>query len=183
MAHNRVIGRDNSLPWHLPADLQHFKRLTVDKPIVMGRRTWESLPGVLPNRRHIVITRQSGYQADGAETASDLQQAIELAGSADEVMIVGGTTIYKLALPIADQLYMTLVDADIEGDATFPEFDLSLWREVSHDHFPPDENNRYGMELLHQFLNRRSMGISPPVSRVDALTPDDSPTPRLQTKQ
>ncbi|MEA3302707.1 MAG: dihydrofolate reductase, partial [Pseudomonadota bacterium] len=125
MARNRVIGRDNNLPWHLPADLQHFKRLTMGKPIVMGRKTWESLPGVLPNRRHIVVTRQSGYCADGAETAPGLQQAIELAGTVDEVMIVGGAALYKLALPIADQLYMTLVDADIEGDASFPEFDLS----------------------------------------------------------
>jgi len=154
MSRNRVIGRGNSLPWHLPADLQHFKRLTIGKPIVMGRRTWESLPGVLPNRRHIVITRQSSYQADGAETAPDLQQAIELAGCVDEMMIVGGAMLYKLALPIADQLYMTLVDADIEGDASFPEFDLSLWQEVSRDHFPPDENNRYGMQFV-QLIRKR----------------------------
>ena len=148
MARNRVIGRDNSLPWHLPADLQNFKRLTLGKPIVMGRRTWESLPGVLPDRRHIIVTRQLNYQAERAETASSLQQAIKLAGDVDEVMIVGGAALYKIALPIADQLYMTLVDADIEGDASFPEFDLSPWREVSRDHFPPDANNRYGMEFI-----------------------------------
>ncbi len=154
MAHNRVIGRNNSLPWHLPADLQHFKRVTMGKPIVMGRKTWESLPGLLPNRRHIVVTRQSDYQTQGAETAPDLQQAIELAGDVDEVMIVGGAMLYKLALPIADQLYITLVDADIEGDASFPEFDLSLWQEVSRDHFPPDEKNRYGMEFV-QLIRKR----------------------------
>jgi dihydrofolate reductase len=148
MTHNRVIGRDNSLPWRLPADLQHFKRLTIGKPIIMGRKTWESLPGVLPNRRHIVVTRQSDYQPEQADTASNLQQAIKLAGDVDEVMIVGGATLYKIALPIADRLYMTLVDADIEGDASFPEFDLSLWQEVSRDHFPPDANNRYGMQFI-----------------------------------
>ena len=154
MAHNRVIGRNNSLPWHLPADLQHFKRVTMGKSIIMGRKTWESLPGLLPNRRHIVVTRQSGYPAKGAETASGLQQAIELAGDVDEVMIVGGAMLYKLALPIADQLYITLVDADIEGDATFPGFDMSLWREVSRDHFPPDDKNRYGMEFA-QLIRKR----------------------------
>ncbi len=148
MARNRVIGRNNSLPWRLPADLQHFKRVTMGKPIVMGRKTWESLPGLLPNRRHIVVTRQSDYQAEGAETAPDLQQAIELAGNVDEVMIVGGAMLYKIALPIANQLYMTRVDADIEGDASFPEFDLSLWQEVSRDPYPADEKNRYGMEFV-----------------------------------
>jgi len=154
MARNRVIGRNNSLPWRLPADLQHFKRVTMGKPIIMGRKTWESLPGLLPNRRHIVVTRQSDYQAERAETASDLQQAIELAGDVDEVMIVGGATLYELALPVADHLYMTLVDADIEGDASFPEFDLSLWQEISRDHLPPDEKNRYGMEFV-QLIKKR----------------------------
>ncbi len=154
MARNRVIGRNNKLPWHLPGDLQHFKQLTMGKPIVMGRRTWESLPGLLPNRRHIVVTRQSNYQAERAETASDLQQAIELAGNVEEVMIVGGATLYKLALPFADQLYMTLVDADIEGDTSFPEFDLSLWQEISRDHFSPDEKNSYGMTFI-QLIRKR----------------------------
>jgi dihydrofolate reductase len=148
MARNRVIGRNNRLPWHLPADLQNFKQLTVGKPIVMGRRTWESLPGVLPDRRHIVVTRQLNYQAERAETAPGLQQAIELAGDVDEVMIVGGAALYKIALPIADQLYMTLVDADIEGDTCFPEFDMSPWEEVSHEHISADENNSYGMEFI-----------------------------------
>lgn len=148
MARNRVIGRENSLPWHLPADLQHFKQVTIGKPIVMGRKTWESLPGVLPGRRHIVVTRQSDYQAEGAETASNLQQAIRLAADVDEVMIVGGASLYALALPIADQLYMTLVDAEIDGDASFPEFDISQWRELCRSLYPPDANNSYGMEFI-----------------------------------
>lgn len=148
MARNRVIGRDNHLPWHLPADLQHFKQATLGKPIIMGRRTWESLPGVLPGRRHIVVTRQSGYQTTQAETAPDLLRAIELAGDVREVMIVGGASLYTLALPLANQLYMTLVDADIDGDTTFPEFDLSQWQELSRDNYPPDANNSYGMEFV-----------------------------------
>ncbi|MEN8214165.1 MAG: dihydrofolate reductase [Pseudomonadota bacterium] len=148
MARNRVIGRENKLPWHLPADLQHFKQLTTGKPIIMGRKTWESLPGLLPNRRHIVVTRQPDYQARGAETAASLDLAIKLAGDVDEVMIVGGATLYKLALPLADRLYMTLVDADINGDATFPEFNLSQWREVARDDQPSDKKNRYDMAFV-----------------------------------
>jgi dihydrofolate reductase len=154
MSRNRIIGRDNALPWRLPADLQHFKQVTLGKPIIMGRRTWESLPGRLPQRRHIVITRQRDYQAAGAETAPDLQSAIRLAGDVDEVMIVGGATLYALALPLADQLYLTLVDADVEGDTRFPDFDLSEWREISRRRHDPDMANSYGMEFLHLIRRR-----------------------------
>jgi dihydrofolate reductase len=152
MARNRVIGRDNKLPWHLPADLQHFKQLTLDKPIVMGRKTWESLPGLLPKRRHIVVTRQSDYDAEGAETAPDLESAIALAGEVEEVMIVGGATLYEQALPLADRLYMTLVEAHIEGDALFPEFDMDAWEVIDETTAPADEKNRYG--LTFQTLER-----------------------------
>jgi dihydrofolate reductase len=148
MARNRVIGRDNRLPWHLPADLQHFKRLTLGKPILMGRKTWESLPGVLPGRRHIVVTRQADYVAEGAETAPDLLSAIALAGDADEIMVVGGATLYAEALPIADRLYMTLVDADIEGDTCFPEFASDDWRVVGESEMPADAKNRYALKFL-----------------------------------
>jgi dihydrofolate reductase len=148
MARNRVIGRDNKLPWHLPADLQHFKRLTLGKPILMGRKTWESLPGVLPGRRHIVVTRQADYIAEGAETAPDLMSAIALAGNVDEIMVVGGATLYAEALPVADRLYMTLVDADIEGDAYFPEFASDDWRVVDESETPADAKNRYALKFL-----------------------------------
>ena len=153
MARNRVIGRDNRLPWHLPADLQHFKQLTLGKPIIMGRKTWESLPGLLPKRRHIVVTRQADYAAEGAETAPDLASAIALAGDVDEVMIVGGATVYEEALPIADRLYVTLVDADIEGDASFPEFDLKEWEEVSRQTHPADDKNRFSLSFLNYWRN------------------------------
>jgi len=148
MARNRVIGRDNQLPWHLPADLRHFKELTLGKPILMGRKTWESLPGVLPGRRHIVVTRRQDYVADGAETAADLDAAIALAGEVEEIMIVGGATLYAEALPIADRLYMTLVDADIEGDTRFPEFDMDAWRVIDESPAPADEKNRYNLRFL-----------------------------------
>jgi len=148
MARNRVIGRDNQLPWHLPADLRHFKELTLGKPILMGRKTWESLPGVLPGRRHIVVTRRQDYVADGAETAADLDAAIALAGEVEEIMIVGGATLYAEALPIADRLYMTLVDADIEGDTRFPEFDMDTWRVIDESPAPADEKNRYNLRFL-----------------------------------
>ena len=148
MARNRVIGHNNKLPWHLPADLRHFKELTLGKPIIMGRKTWESLPGLLPGRRHIIVTRQQAYVAKGAETASDLESAIALAGDVDEVMIVGGATLYAEALESADRLYMTLVDAEMEGDAYFPEFDMDAWHVTDESSAPADENNRYDLGFL-----------------------------------
>ncbi|MGD9391909.1 MAG: type 3 dihydrofolate reductase [Chromatiales bacterium] len=147
MARNRVIGHNNKLPWHLPADLRHFKELTLGKPIIMGRKTWESLPGLLPGRRHIIVTRQQAYVAKGAETASDLESAIALAGDVDEVMIVGGATLYAEALGIADRLYMTLVDADIEGDTRFPDFDPDAWQVIAESSAPADEKNPYGLRF------------------------------------
>jgi dihydrofolate reductase len=148
MARNRVIGRDNKLPWHLPADLRHFKELTLGKPIVMGRKTWESLPGLLPDRRHIVVTRRQDYVAEGAETAADLDEAIALAGNVDEIMIVGGATLYAEALPVADRLYVTLVDAEIDGDAYFPDFDIDAWKVIEESGMPADEKNRYDLRFL-----------------------------------
>ena len=148
MARNRVIGLDNKLPWHLPADLRHFKEVTLGKPIIMGRRTWESLPGLLPERRHIVITRQQDYVAEGAETAASLDAAIALAGDVDEVMIVGGANLYAQALPIADRLYVTLVDAEVDGDAIFPDFDMDAWRVIDESSAPADGKNRYNLRFL-----------------------------------
>lgn len=141
MAENRVIGRDNALPWRLPADLAHFKRLTMGKPIVMGRRTWASLPGLLPHRTHIVITRDMTYSASGAEVAHSLDEALAIAGDVDEVMIIGGADLYRQTLPIAARLYLTLVHQCFEGDAYFPAFDPGPWIEVSREAHPPDEKN------------------------------------------
>ena len=142
MARNRVIGKDNRLPWYLPADLQHFKKITMGKPMIMGRRTWESLPGLLPGRRHIVITRDLAYKADGAEVAHSLEQAIQLAGDVEESMLVGGANLYAQALDIADRMQLTEIDLDVDGDAWFPEFDRSVWREVERQKHERDEKNQ-----------------------------------------
>ena len=144
MARNRVIGRDNQLPWHLPADLQHFKATTLGKPMIMGRNTWESLPGLLPGRPHIVVSRDPGYRAEGARVAHSLEQAIELAAElGDEVMLIGGAKLYAQALPLADRLYLTEVDAEVDGDAWFPAFDPADWTLLSREDHPADERNSY----------------------------------------
>ena len=141
MAQNRVIGKENTLPWHLPADLQHFKQITMGKPMIMGRKTWESLPGLLPGRHHIVVTRNPDYDAPGASIAHSLQQAIELAGDVPEIMIVGGANLYAQALSIAQRLYLTEIDLDVAGDAWFPELDLDQWQEISREAHQADEKN------------------------------------------
>lgn len=149
MARNRVIGIANRLPWHLPADLQHFKAATLGKPMIMGRKTWESLPGLLPGRPHIVVSRDPGYVAEGAQVAHSLEAAIRLAaGNADEVMVIGGAHLYAQALPLADRLCLTLVDAEPEGDAWFPEFDQADWQLESREDHPADERNRYAYSFL-----------------------------------
>jgi dihydrofolate reductase len=148
MAENRVIGRDNALPWRLPADLQHFKALTVGKPIVMGRKTWESLPGLLPDRPHIIISGNRDYRADGCVVVHSLEAALDAAGEAPEIMVVGGARIYEQALPLAQRIYLTLVHTEMEGDSLFPEFDLDLWHELEREHCPSDENNPYPYTFL-----------------------------------
>ncbi|WP_255990012.1 dihydrofolate reductase [Chitinolyticbacter albus] len=128
---NGVIGIDNKLPWHLPEDLKHFKALTMGSPMIMGRKTFESLPGVLPGRRHLVVSRNAGWQAPGAEAYSSLEAAIAAAG--DQAFVIGGGELYRLALPLADTLYLTEVDLAPTGDATFPQIDGSAWQETARD--------------------------------------------------
>jgi dihydrofolate reductase len=142
MAKNRVIGVNNQLPWHLPADLKHFKATTMAKPIVMGRKTWESIGRPLPGRFNIVISRQSGYATEGAVVAPDLASALTLArqeaGSSglDEVCVIGGETIYRQALDEVTKMYITEVDLEPDGDAWFPEIELNDWNEVSRECYP-----------------------------------------------
>ena len=147
VARNRVIGRSNALPWRLPDDLKHFKRLTLGHPIVMGRRTWESLPGILPERRHVVVTRDPTYRAPGAEVVHSLDEAVVAAGG-DEVLVVGGADLYAQALPLAQRLYLTVVDADVEGDAWFPVLDSAQWREVARDAHPADDRHAYPFSFV-----------------------------------
>lgn len=134
LAENRVIGRDNRMPWHLPADLRHFKALTLGKPIIMGRKTWDSLGRPLPGRLNLVVSRQPGLQLDGAETFGDLDAALVRAEhwareqGAGELMLIGGAQLYEQALERAQRLYLTRIDACPEGDAFFPAFDEARWR-------------------------------------------------------
>lgn len=148
MSDNRTIGRDNQLPWRMPADLAHFKRLTIGKPIVMGRRTWESLPGLLPHRTHIVVTRDRDYQANGALVVHSIDQAIELAGDVDEVMVVGGAKLYAQTIPLATRMHLTLVHDYFDGDTAFPDYEEGEWREVARERHNADERNPHAYSFV-----------------------------------
>ncbi|AEF53684.1 type 3 dihydrofolate reductase [Marinomonas posidonica] len=149
MSTNRTIGINNSLPWHLPNDLKYFKQATMGKPIVMGRKTFESIGKPLPGRRNIVITRDANYQADGIDVVSSLEQAISLGediclvDGQEEVMVIGGAQIYELALPKADRLYITHVDAEVNGDAFFPEVDWPSFTVMAEESFAAEGPNPY----------------------------------------
>lgn len=138
MSRNRVIGRDNALPWHISVDLKHFKRTTLGKPVVMGRKTFESIGRPLPGRTNIVVTRQKDYRPDGVRVATSTASALALADEvaaadgADEVMVIGGEQLYRSLLPHAERLYLTEVDAEVEGDAFFPELD-ARWEVASEE--------------------------------------------------
>ena len=131
IAHNRVIGRENALPWHLPEDLKHFKALTMGHPIVMGRKTYESLGRLLPGRTTVIVSRNRDYAVPGALVVASLQEALAACRHEQEIFIIGGAELYKEALTLADRLYLTEIDADFEGDAYFPDFASNRWREVS----------------------------------------------------
>ena len=145
---NRVIGRDNRLPWRMPADLAHFKRLTMGKPIVMGRHTWESLPGLLPHRTHVIVTRDRDYVAQGGLVVHSIDQALRLVGDAEEVMVVGGAKLYAQTLPLASRMYLTVVHGRFEGDTVFPDYDEAEWHEVARESHPADERNSYAYTFL-----------------------------------
>lgn len=148
-AANGCIGRDNKLPWYLPNDLKYFKRTTLGKPIIMGRKTWESLRGPLPGRANIVITRQENYQAEGAKVVATLEQAVSLAQNialidgVEEAIVIGGAEIYAHALPAITKMYVTEVHADVEGDAFFPPFKADEWQESEREDFIAEPPNQY----------------------------------------
>ena len=148
MTRQGVIGKDNQIPWYLPADLQRFKKITMGYPIVMGRKTFESLPGILPGRRHIVLTRNKDYPARGCEIVTDWEKVEALVTGSEKVFVIGGAVVHELALPHAQQLYLTLVHAELEGDAYFPAWDKSHWKEVDREFRPKDENNQYDLEYI-----------------------------------
>lgn len=152
MAQNRVIGRDNRLPWHLPADLRHFKRITLGKPVLMGRKTYESIGRPLPGRTNIVITRNTRYSAPGCRAVHSITEALDAADPAGEVMVIGGASLFEQILGRAERIYLTLVHADAQGDVRFPEIDPGEWQEVQREDHPADENNTlpYSFILLEK---------------------------------
>lgn len=140
---NRAIGRDNALPWRLPGDLAHFKRTTLGSPIIMGRKTWESLGRPLPGRTNVVISRNPDYAAPGAVVVTTLQAAIEACGRVDEAYVIGGAQIYEQALPLAQRLIATEVHAQVEGDAFFPPLPAAQWQPVSREPQPAENGYQY----------------------------------------
>jgi dihydrofolate reductase len=152
MARNRVIGRDNGIPWHLPNELQLFKRITMGHHIVMGRRTWESIGRLLPGRTTVIVTRQLDYVAPGAVVVPSLEAAIAACGDDPDIFVIGGAQLYQSALPMTDRIYLTVVDAEIDGDTRMPELDISRWRETESQSFPADERHAhpYRLSLLER---------------------------------
>ena len=143
MAKNRVIGADNKIPWHLPNELQLFKRLTMGHHIVMGRKTYESINRLLPGRTTVIVTRQRDYTVPGAVIAHSSRDAIDACQGDDEIFVIGGADLFRETLPLADRLYLTVVDAEPEGDVLMPDFDATAWRETSAQAFAPDEKHAH----------------------------------------
>lgn len=148
MARNRVIGRDNALPWHLPEDLKHFKAVTLGKPVLMGRRTFESIGKPLTNRTNLVLTRNAAWHADGTVTVHSIEQALTLSQAAPELAGIGGAGIFRLLLPHATRIYLTRVHADICGDTVFPALDPEQWVESEARTFAADARNTYSMTFV-----------------------------------
>lgn len=149
MAKDRVIGKDNDMPWHLPADLRHFKKVTLGKPVIMGRRTFESIGRPLPGRKNIVITRNKQWTYEGVEVVTSTELALSLVADVDEVMIIGGGKIYEQYLPQADVLYLTFIDLEVDGDTRFPDWTaVGTWQQVECESHDADENNSLAYEFV-----------------------------------
>ena len=150
MAKNRIIGKDNQMPWHLPADLKHFKAITLGKPVIMGRKTYESIGKALPGRTNIVITTSSTYTLPDAIVVNSCESALSVAGkNTDEVMIIGGGAIYKAFLPIAEQLFLTFIDLHTDGDTQFPDYEkVANWHINERQSHTSDEKNTYNYEFV-----------------------------------
>lgn len=146
MADNRIIGKDNQMPWYLPADFVWFKRCTMGKPVVMGRKTYESIGRPLPGRLNIVISRDDALNIEGVETVTSIEQALEVAGDVEEVMIIGGGSIYEACLPMANKLYVTHIEAAIDGDTQFPDWG-GEFKETYSEAYQADEKNAYNMRF------------------------------------
>ncbi len=148
MSRNGAIGRDGTLPWRLAADMRHFVRLTRGKPVISGRRNHDDIGRALPGRHHVVLTRNRDYAAPGCTLAHDADAALRAAGAVDEVMVIGGETIYRAFLPLARRIYLTVVEVDIDGDTSFPALDPHAWRETGREPRVADEDNPFAMTFL-----------------------------------
>lgn len=149
MATNRVIGRDNTIPWHIPEELRFFKRTTMGFPVVMGRLTYESLKGPLPGRQNIVISRNPDYHSEGTDNVTSLEQALALVGDAEKVFILGGSQIFKKAMPIADDIILSVLDREVKGDVYFPDFSDDDFQQTAH------ERHEEGKEPFTVFYYKR----------------------------
>lgn len=143
VSENNVIGYQNKIPWHLPADFAYFKKMTLGKPVIMGAKTFESIGKALPGRKNIVLNSDPNYKAQGAIIVGSLEEALKEAGEAQEVMICGGASVYEQFLPRADKLYLTFVHHEFEGDTFFPRFKKEEWQEVSREDHASDADNIY----------------------------------------
>ena len=147
MDNNRLIGKNNGLPWHLPADLAYFKSVTMAKPIMMGRKTFDSIGRPLPGRQNIVLTR-SDAEIEGVTVVHSIKEAISAAGDAEEVMVIGGSAIYELVLPEVQRMYLSFIDGEFEGDAWFPEFNDEDWEIIDEKEQEPDEKNGHACRFV-----------------------------------
>lgn len=154
VAANNVIGVDGGLPWHLPEDLRRFRQLTMGKPIVMGRLTHESIGRALPGRRNVILSRQDDFLADGCDVVASVEEALELLRDEEEVMIIGGGNIYEQFLPMAQTIYLTRVDADLQGDTFFPELRAEDWELIGRDEYPANDERETGFVI--EELQRRA---------------------------
>jgi dihydrofolate reductase len=159
MAQNGVIGRDNSLPWRLPRDLKRFRSATLGKPVLMGRKTFESIGRPLPERVNLVLTRDRSWLAPGVIAVHTVDEALTQAGMSTELVAIGGAEIYRLVLPFARRIYLTHVHADVEGDIFFPDFDSTQWADVECSMHPPDDDHAYPITFVT--LERRNAPEAP----------------------
>ncbi len=141
MAENRVIGKNGQLPWRLPDEVKHFKKLTVDHTVIMGRKTYDEVGRPLPNRRNVVISRNSSFRPPGVVVVPSVEEALALGATEDEVFVIGGGEIYRQSLPLADRLYLTTVHASVEGDTVFPAFDETAWALEAESYHPADDRH------------------------------------------
>ena len=157
MDRNRLIGQGNRLPWRLPADMKHFRQHTLGKPVLMGRKTYESIGKPLPKRTNIILTRDLDYRAEGCIVTHSIEEALDTASACEEIMIIGGASIYELFLPRVDRLYLTYIHDCFEGDVYFPAFDMADWQEVKRVDYQPDKKNSHPYSFI--FLHRRSEDV------------------------